>query len=320
MRKEIPAVTAMACLFVISIFLAMVTSYILPSEYQVFGSQNTDNLWAVLYLFGVVIVFTAVILAIAKWYKARLIQIIILFAVGMSVLYVSYPPLLMAGLGQYYWDGIIDLAFVISAILGAVVVYVLIKYPEWYVVDATGVVMAAGTTAIFGISLQTSVIIVALIIFAVYDYISVFKTKHMVSLADNVMEYRLPVLLVIPKTRGYSFLKQKRLKKQLEDKSEREAMFMGLGDIVFPGMLVVSALFFLPYGYTTRIGLDGNIWVALCTLFGCLVGFLVLMRFVMKGNPQPGLPLLCGGAIAGYLISAYLTYGSFMLTVPSLGL
>jgi presenilin-like A22 family membrane protease len=320
MRKEVPAVTAMACLFVISIMLAMVTSYILPSEYQVFGSQNTQNIWAVVYLFGVVTVFTAIILAIAKWYKAQLIQIIILFAAGMSVLYVAYPLLLMAGLGQYAWDSIIDLAFVISAVIGSLVVLVLLKFPEWYVVDAVGVVMAGGVTAIFGISLQTSVIIIALIIFAVYDYISVFKTKHMVSLADNVMEYRLPVLLVIPKSRGYSFLKQTRLKKQLEDKSEREAMFMGLGDIVFPGMLVVSALYFLPYGYTTRIGLDGNIWVALCTLVGCLAGFLVLMRFVLKGDPQPGLPLLNGGAIAGYLISAYLTYGSFMLAVPSVGL
>jgi presenilin-like A22 family membrane protease len=319
MKKEVPAVTAMACLFVISILLAMVTSYILPQEYQVFGSDNTDNVWAVLYLFGVVTVFTAVILAIAKWYKARLIQIIILFAVGMSVLYVAYPPLLLAGLGYYAWDGIIDAAFVISAVIGTLTVVLLIKYPEWYVVDATGVVMASGTTAIFGISLDISVILIALVIFAVYDYISVFKTKHMVSLADNVMEYRLPVLLVIPKSAGYSFLKQKGLKKQLEDKSEREAMFMGLGDIVFPGMLVVSALFFLPYGYTTRIGLDGNIWVALCTLVGCLSGFVVLMRFVLKGNPQPGLPLLNGGAIIGYLLSAYLTYGSFMLRVPSLG-
>jgi presenilin-like A22 family membrane protease len=320
MRKEVPAVTAMACLFAISILLAMVTSYILPSEYQVFGSENTDNLWAVVYLFGVIIIFTAIILAIAKWYKARLIQVIILFAVGMSVLYVAYPPLLMAGLGYYAWDGIVDAAFIISAVIGALVVFALIKYPEWYVVDATGVVMAAGVTAIFGISLNTSVIIIALVIFAVYDYISVFKTKHMVSLADNVMEFRLPVLLVVPKTAGYSFLRQKRLKEQLEEKSEREAMFMGLGDIVFPGMLVVSALFFLPYGYTTRIGLDGNIWVALCTLIGCLAGFAALMRFVLKGNPQPGLPLLNGGAIAGYLISSYLTYGSFMLAIPSLGL
>lgn len=318
MRKEVPAVAAMCCLFVIAVLLAMLTSYILPAEYQVFGS-NTDNLWNILYLFAVIGVFTAVILAIARWYKARLIQVIILFAVGMTVLYVAWPPLyLLLGDGNIVFGNVADLGFVIAAVIGALVVILVYKYPEWWVIDSTGVVMAAGTTAIFGISLSPSVVLVVLVVFAVYDYISVHKTKHMVALADNVMDQRLPVLLVIPKALPYSFLKQERLKKQLEEKKEREAMFMGLGDIVFPGMLVVSSLVFLPQGAHTAVGLDGNILVALSVLVGCVCGFVVLMRTVLKGDPQPGLPLLNGGAIIAYLVSAYLVFGGGLgLTMPT---
>ena len=318
MRKEVPAVAAMCCLFVIAVMVAMVTSYILPAEYQVFGSDTT-NLWSVLYLFAVIGIFTAIILAIAKWWKARLIQVIILFAVGMTVLYVAWPPLyIMLGDRNIIFDGIADLGFIIAAVLGVLVVILLYKYPEWWVIDTTGVIMAAGTTAIFGISLSPSVVLIVLVLFAIYDYISVHKTKHMVALADNVMDQRLPVLLVIPKSLPYSFLKQERLKKQLEDKTEREAMFMGLGDIVFPGMLVVSSLVFLPPGVHTAVGLDGNLLVALCVLVGCICGFLVLMRTVLKGDPQPGLPLLNGGAIIAYLISAYIVFGSsFGLTMPT---
>ena len=318
MRKEVPAVAAMCCLFVIAVMVAMVTSYILPAEYQVFGS-NTTNLWSVLYLFAVIGIFTAIILAIAKWWKARLIQVIILFAVGMTVLYVAWPPLyIILGDRNIIFDGIADLGFVIAATLGVLVVILLYKYPEWWVIDTTGVIMAAGTTAIFGISLSPSVVLIVLVLFAIYDYISVHKTKHMVALADNVMDQRLPVLLVIPKSLPYSFLKQERLKKQLEDKSEREAMFMGLGDIVFPGMLVVSSLVFLPPGVHTAVGLDGNLLVALSVLVGCFCGFIVLMRTVLKGDPQPGLPLLNGGAIIAYLISAFLVFGSsFGLTMPT---
>jgi presenilin-like A22 family membrane protease len=318
MRKELPAVAAMCCLFVIAVMVAMVTSYILPAEYQVFG-EDTDNAWNILYLFAVIIVFTAVILAIAKWWKARLIQVIILFAVGMTVLYVAWPPLWLV-LGDYniIFDGIADLGFVIAAVLGILTVILLYKYPEWWVIDITGVIMAAGTTAIFGISLVPSVAIMVLVVFAVYDYIAVHKTRHMVSLAENVMDQRLPVLLVIPKSLPYSFLHQKPLKKQLAEKSEREAMFMGLGDIVFPGMLAVSSLYFLEKGVHTAIGLDGNILVALSVLAGCLVGFVFLMRTVLKGDPQPGLPLLNGGAIISYLVSAYMVYGStFGLTMPT---
>jgi presenilin-like A22 family membrane protease len=43
------------------------------------------------------------------------------------------------------------------------------------------------------------------------------------------------------------------------------------------------------------------------------------MRFVLKGDPQPGLPLLNGGAMIAYLISAYIVFGAgFGLTMPSL--
>jgi len=310
MRKELPAVAAMGCLFVLSVLLAMLTSYILPNEYRVFG-ENTNSVENSIYLFAVVAVFTAIILAIARWYKARLIQIIVLFAVGMTVLYVSWPPLyLLLGDRNIMFGDVADLGFIIAAVIGVLVVVLLYKFPEWYVIDATGVIMASGTAAIFGISLDISVVLIVLVLFAIYDYISVHKTKHMVALADNVMDLRLPVLLVIPKQLPYSFLKQERLKKQLEEKTEREAMFMGLGDIVFPGMLVISALVFLPPGVMTPVGLYGNLLVALCTLAGCVIGFAILMRTVLKGDPQPGLPLLNGGAIIAYLISAYLVFGS----------
>ena len=144
------------------------------------------------------------------------------------------------------------------------------------------------------------------------------RPSHPAGKIRSLLFIVLPVLLVIPKRLPYSFLKAKRLKLQLEDKTERDAMFMGLGDIVFPGMLVISALRFLP-ATITSIGLNGNILVALMTLVGCLVGFAVLMRFVLKGNPQAGLPLLNGGAIIGYLISAVIVFGDLQLKVPSFG-
>jgi len=43
------------------------------------------------------------------------------------------------------------------------------------------------------------------------------------------------------------------------------------------------------------------------------------MRYVMKGNPQAGLPLLCGGAITGYIISSLILFGELVgLTMPAL--
>jgi len=52
--------------------------------------------------------------------------------------------------------------------------------------------------------------------------------------------------------------------------------------------------------------------MALSIIFGTLVGFAILMIFVLKGRPQAGLPCLCGGAIAGYIVSSYLLFGKLV--------
>ncbi len=75
---------------------------------------------------------------------------------------------------------------------------------------------------------------------------------------------------------------------------------MGLGDIVMPGILVVAAYH----------NISNGLPVALSVLAGTLIGFLVLMTFVIKGKPQAGLPLLCSGAILGYLhLQLYVFFG-----------
>jgi presenilin-like A22 family membrane protease len=124
---------------------------------------------------------------------------------------------------------------------------------------------------------------------------------------------RLPILLVIPKKRGYSYLKQGSLVKELEEGEEREAMFMGLGDIIIPGVLIASSYSFLAVsggGPFYIEGVDANLLVSLGALLGAMLGFAALMTFVMKGRPQAGLPLLNGGAIIGYLVFYALVYGN----------
>jgi len=201
---------------------------------------------------------------------------------------------------------------VVISILAALSLTLLVhKYPEWYVVDSVGLVMAIGATVILGVTFDILPAIVLLIVLALYDAISVYKTKHMITLADSVIDLNLPVLLVIPKKWSYSYrVKKPRLKEQLESGEEREAMFMGLGDIVIPSLLIISSLSFLP---TTQsgLGIAGNILVAFGTMIGILIGFSVLMRFVLKGNPQAGLPLLNSGAIIGYLVTYILVFGDF---------
>lgn len=262
--------------------------------------DNADDPVNLVIFFGVLLGMTIIILLIAKYWRKWLIQALILFAVGYTSFYV-FLPLLARVLNE--WP-----ALVLAISAAVLLTIILFKYPEWYVIDICGVIVGAGAIALFGISLGIFLVIIILIGLAVYDAISVYKTKHMIDLADTVMDLKLPVLLVIPKIRNYSLLREtKRLKEQLKEDVERDAFFMGLGDVVMPGILVAAVYHSVPNGLP----------VALATIAGTLIGFAVLMTFVLKGKPQAGLPCLCGGALAGYALSSYVLFGTLVgLTIP----
>jgi presenilin-like A22 family membrane protease len=219
--------------------------------------------------------------------------------------------------GEYNLIEFSDVPCFAAIIIAVVLIALLVIYPEWYVIDILGIIIGAGVCAIIGISIAILPIVVFLIALAVYDAISVYKTKHMIDLADNVMTMRLPIILIIPKKLKYSFIHQKPLKDQLESKQEREAMFMGLGDLIIPGTLAVSALTFLPSSIVIN-EITGNFLVAIGTVIGALCGFVILMRYVLKGRPQAGLPLLNSGAILGYFITYFIVFQDLTFGLKSI--
>jgi presenilin-like A22 family membrane protease len=304
MDASVKAVIVMAAIFAVSQLgaLAMVSSA-LGEEYQAFENPN-DPMIPVYYVIAIVL-FTFAVLYIIKKKRENIVRFIFIGAVGFTIFYVILIVAAMLG------SGILALALSIG--LTAVLAYCLLKRPEWYVIDATGILVAVGVIGILGISLNILPVLILLTVLAAYDAISVYGTKHMVALADGVTEMKLPILLVIPKRKGYSYLRQRPLREQLEEGSEREAMFMGLGDVIIPGILVSSAFSFL--SDEQFAGVPSNLLVALGALAGGLIGFALLMRYVLKGNPQAGLPLLNGGTVLGYVVSYLLVFQDLSLGI-----
>jgi presenilin-like A22 family membrane protease len=288
-KKMLFPIFIMGCFFVVIDGFALLIKNLFQPTFE-----DTNNPVNILYIFVIIIVMTVIILIIARYWKKQVIQAIILFAIGYTTFFIFIP------LFSFLPD---ILSIVVSIIIAVALVVALYKYPEWYVIDLCGVIVGAGAIAIFGISLSILLVIILLVVLAVYDAISVYQTKHMIDLADTVMDLKLPVLLVVPKIRRYSLIKEtKSLKEKLKEHEERDAFFMGLGDIVMPGILVVAAYH----------NISNGLPIALSVLAGTLMGFLVLMTFVIKGKPQAGLPLLCSGAILGYLISSYVFFRAFV--------
>jgi len=293
--KDVVPVFLMGGLFVLTHLLALMV--ITPFESAGLAVYpNPDDPLNVAYFLLTLVLTTAILLLIARFWKKRLVQVIVLGSIGYITFYVFYVLL-----GLFVWS---ELALIFSVVAVAVVIVLLFRYPEWYVVDVVGVLLALGSIAMLGLSLSLSLTIILLIGLAIYDAISVYKTRHMINLADIVLDLRLPVMLVIPKKRDYSLLiEAKGLKEKLKDGVERDAFFMGLGDIVMPGILVASAFHNIA---------SSGLFVSLSVMLGTLLGFAVLVVFLVRGKPQAGLPYLCGGAIFGYIVSSYVLFGALV--------
>jgi len=313
--------------------LALVPTFFEQGYQTVENPADPTN--SLLYI-GAIIVMTAFMLAAFKYDLDQLIRLVIVFTSGL--------------LAWYVFAALIPNALVAVG-LSAAVALALLVYPEWYVIDAAGTLMGAGAAALFGISFGLLPAIVLLSVLAIYDAISVYKTKHMLDLAEGVMDLRIPVVLIIPTTLSYSILDDEFARDTNEigdgenatdegepaaaaggdtetettavadtdtdtdtdesDSGDRDAFFIGLGDAVIPTVLIASAATFSPAA-NLAVPLLGVNLPALLAMVGTLGGLLVLMRWVIRGRAHAGLPLLNGGAIGGYLI------GSIAAGVPLL--
>jgi len=303
-------------------------------------TQNPDDLSnSILYVLAI-LVMTALMLAAFKYDLDWVVR--------------GFVVLASAGLAWQVFDVLVPNP--IGLVLAALVGVALVAYPEWYVIDAAGVLMGGAAAGLFGISFGLLPTLVLLVILAVYDAISVYGTEHMLELADGVMDMKVPVILVVPTTLSFSFLDMESpdsvdtsgddpepaadggvgdatasstvtaedapvapgdddataAADGTEDDDgvlERDAFFVGLGDAVMPTILVASAAHFhtaVPNAPLPELGLPlvtMNL-PALGALVGTQVGLVVLLWMVLKGRAHAGLPLLNGGAIAGYLLCA----------------
>jgi presenilin-like A22 family membrane protease len=294
---DILPVLLMGCLFVAVDLLA----FLVAGPFEAAGAvafTNPNDPMDLVYFFLILMVFTGVILLISKFKKKEVIRIIVLGATWTLGVYVFYP--LLSLFVSNIW-----LSLGLSVAATTILLVMLVKDPEWYIIDSVAILTGVGAIAMLGISLNILITIVLLAVMSVYDALSVYRTKHMIDLADTFVDLRMPVMFVIPKKRGYSLAEETRsLKEKLREGEEREAFFLGVGDVVFPGLLAVSAFHNLS---------NNGLLVALSVMLGTLLGFIILIDIVKKGKPQAGLPFLCTGAIIGYLAASYVMFGALVI-------
>ena len=276
--SKIPVLVMLFFVIVVQILALAITPAISASGNRVFEDPTSiANPFAYMLL---ILVFTGILLLAMKLKRDWIISGFILLSIAVSIYYVMVAfmsPLL--------------------ALVPTLAIMLLLHfYPEWYIIDAFGILVCAGISSLFGVSMTILPALLLLVVLAVYDAISVYKTRHMISLAEGAIKIKAPLLFVVPKSRDYSFRIDQEISNSPEDTTKRGAFFLGLGDAIIPTILVISASWSLPAG-----GFYGLNLPVLGAMLGTYIGFLLLMT-TTRDRPQAGLPFLNSGVILGFLV------------------
>ncbi|HJJ48058.1 MAG TPA: presenilin family intramembrane aspartyl protease [Methanocorpusculum sp.] len=252
--------------------------------------DNPDTLLNVGLFILLMLVFTAVLLLLIKKNAKKILTAIIAIALAWVIYY------LVMALCALVFSG--ALPHVIGIAAGILAVVLLLIHPEWYLINLVGIVASTGCAVIFGVSLSVLPVIVLLALLMLYDYISVKRSKHMLTLADGVMHQKMPIMFVMPKILSYSYRKTGITIS--DDTKDKGAYMLGMGDIIFPAILVVSAQVYASFAGILNI--CGLALPAFGAMLGSVAGLILVLVLVNRGKPQPGLPLINGCAIAGFLL------------------
>ncbi len=209
--------------------------------------------------FIAIIAFTAIVLILAK--SEKVLKLLMYSLLILSAFYVFYP---------FFGT--------LSILISSLILLALIKKPNNLTINISAFILACGITAMFGISLEPFPVILLMIILAIYDLVAVYKTKHMINLAESIVNLKLPLLFIIP--------------------SNDKPTMLGVGDVVIPNILTVSAQTFVNSPKFFGIKLP-----ALTTLMGGALGLLVLLILAERfKRAHAGLPFINTGAILGFLL------------------
>jgi len=167
------------------------------------------------------------------------------------------------------------------------------KKPSVLIQDLLIILGIAGTGSILGLSLNPLMVIALLIIFSIYDFIAVYKTKHMIKMAKEMIESRAILALVIPPN-IFGF-------RDSLEKIEPGGKFLilGGGDVVFPLLFSVSLI---------PSGIFNSLIVAIFSLIGLFAGFWFFISQPPTSpgggrQPIPALPPIALFSIIGFFIT-----------------
>jgi len=226
-----------------------------------------NSIWNTVYFVSVILVETLILILLIKYFKKinfmKIIDVLVSFFAIFGIASIFFSNLA--------WPILISF------------IAILIKelWNNFWYKNALVFIVVGFFSAYIGYSLGILPIFVLLAIIAIYDYIAVFKTKHMVFLANNIIDKNTLFVMDYGRKVDYSKMsvENKNEKKDIAP-AKREHLHLGTGDFALP-LLGVMTLF------------SQSIIFGLIGFFACLFALLItiMLLFSKKHIALPAIPL-----------------------------
>lgn len=243
--------------------------------------SQDDPLNAAIFL-GYILFGAVAIILVARFYKGRLLFQLLEFMVITSASSVVFFAIALAAGGMGFLESM-GIGMLFGLLLGVA------KLVAERLKNAAAIISSAGVGALFGFSLGFLPAALFIILLSLYDYIAVFKTRHMLEMARELSSRQLSFAVT-----AKSLPARKPMEKKAEymerASEEGERLDLGTGDLAVPVMISVSAY---------SLGTNGLLYSAAAAA-GSTVALFLLLKFVSKERVfLPALPPIClGGMLA----------------------
>lgn len=234
-------------------------------------NEDPDSVDNSIGLIGIIMASTLAIILILRFGPDWVI-IVILKAIESLALFVTALIVLMP-------TGMADEVILVFA--AALIIGRLILSKNILLRNISSMIAAAGAGSLIGASLGVIPLIVFMVLLGIYDFIAVFKTKHMVELADGITKNNLAFTFAMP-TKEHKFE-------------------LGTGDIVVPLAFAVSVL---ASAKEALIPAPYFLIPPIAVLIASFSGILITLFFVSgkKAKPMPAIPIQAGLMIVAFVL------------------
>jgi len=228
-------------------------------------NENPNDPLNAIALIAGILAFTGLLLVFLFFFKGpglfRVFEVFVVFYASFIVFYSVVP----------------EAAFLLAVELVALK---LIFSSSTWLRNIAAVISVAGVGALLGVTLGIVPVLVFLILLSAYDFIAVFKTKHMVKLAKGISGRNLAFTVALP--------------------TEEHQFELGTGDLVLPLVFAVSAM-----DSSKALGFPLYTVPAIFILAASLAGLLFTIGYVSKhiGKALPALPPQAILMILAWLLS-----------------